>query len=532
MSPQPVEAGAAEASEAGATAPANPGGVLRRLFGRHLMDMALLLVVIVAFSGLRQPSHLLADPDIWWHLSDARILFTTHHFIQVEPYSFTVAGEPWVNPEWLSEVPYWMGYRAFGLTGIFVVTYLSLSACVIFLYWRGRLMSRSAGVALWLAVLGFVLMWVNSSARTILLGYVALSAQMAIMEAAERDRKRLLWLLPPLFCVWINLHGSWIIGLAVFVLFIVCGLWRIEIGVFQQTAFNREDRNGLFAVLGASLAGLLINPYGWRLIWNPFDMALNQKLNIANVLEWQPLSLGSFVGKAAVVAIGLMVIANAVHGRKWKIFEMALVFFAWYSAFSHARFTFLAAVLVIPLLGVDVTRAFFPAPEHEQKTIPAMNGVVAVLALCVVAWYRPHEDKMRAGLAEEYPLQTIASIEPGWRLLNEEHLGGMLDYSGKPTFVDTRWDTFEHHGIMKDYIDLIRRRDSLAILDKYRIDHVLMRYDDPFPYLLERTPGWKVVRIEGSGEDKYELFERVGAGQSSSAEAHTPTEPAAEPAHP
>ncbi len=65
-------------------------------------------------------------------------------------------------------------------------------------------------------------------------------------------------------------------------------------------------------------------------------------------------------------------------------------------------------------------------------------------------------------------------------------------------------------------------RDSLAILDKYRIDHVLMRYDDPFPYLLERTPGWKVVRIEGSGQDKYELFERVTAGQASSAAADVP----------
>ena len=496
-------------SEAAAAAPVPKGGLLRRIFGRHLMDMALLLVVIVAFSGLRQPSHLLADPDIWWHLADARILFTTHHFIQVEPYSFTVAGERWVNPEWLSEVPYWLGYCAFGLTGIFVVTYLSLSASVIFLYWRGRLMSRNAGVALWLAVLGFVLMWVNSSARTILLGYVALSAEMAILEAAERGRKRLLWLLPPLFCVWINLHGSWIIGLAVFVLFIACGLWRVEIGVFQQAAFNREDRNRLFAVLGASLAVLLINPYGWRLIWNPFDMALNQKLNIANVSEWQPLSLGGFVGKAAVLAIALMVIANALNGRKWKIYEMALVFFAWYSAISHARFTFLASVLIIPLLGVDVTRAFFPVADGEQKTIPFMNALIGALALGVVVWYFPHESQMKDSLAKQYPMQTIAMIQPGWRTLHDEHVGGMMDFLGKPTFLDSRWDTFEHHGILKDYLDLIQRRDSLPILDKYRIDHVLMRYDDTFVYLLERTPGWKVVRTEGTGDSRYELLERV-----------------------
>lgn len=478
------------------------------------MDMAVLMVAIIAFSGMRVPDRLLADPDIWWHLADARILFTTHHFIHVEPYSFSVAGERWVNPEWLSEVPYWLGYHAFGLVGIFVVTYLALSANVIFLYWRGRLMSRSPGVALWLAPLGFVLMWVNAGARTILIGYLALSIEMAILEAAERGRTRGLWLLPPLFCVWINLHGSWIIGLAVFVLYLVCGLFRVDTGAFQQQAFARVDRSRLLAVLGVSLAGLFINPYGWRLIWNPFDMMLNQKLNAANASEYQPLNLGGFIGKAVVLTIVLMLIANAVRGRKWKIFEIALVLFAWYAAFCHARFTFLAAVLTIPLLAVDVTRAFFPVTEQEQKTIPVMNGVIAVLALCVIAWYFPNEEQMKKGLAATYPLQTIGSIEPAWRTLNEDLLGGIMDFEKKPTFVDTRWDTFEHHGILKDYLTVLRERDSVKILDKHQIDHVLMHYDQPFIYLLERSPEWRVVRTEGIGPNKYELLERIPSRES------------------
>jgi len=84
-----------------------------------------------------------------------------------------------------------------------------------------------------------------------------------------------------------------------------------------------------------------------------------------------------------------------------------------------------------------------------------------------------------------------------------------MDFNSKPTFIDTRWDTFEHHGIMKDFIDILHLRDSLALLDKYRIDHVLLRKSEPFCYLLERTPGWKVLRTEGSGNDQYELFARA-----------------------
>lgn len=481
------------------------------------MDMAFLMLITVVFSALHTPANVLGDPDIWWHLADARSLATTHHFVRMEPYSFTVAGQPWINPEWLSELPYWLGYRAFGLNGVYLVTLIVLSANIIFVYWRSRLRAQHPGIALWMGAFAFLFMTVNASARTILLAYLALSAEMAILEAVERGRKYLLWLLPPLFCVWINLHGSWIIGVALFVLYIVCGLIRVRAGVFEQEPFSSSDRNRLIAVLVAAIVLLFVNPYGWRLLWNPLDMMLSQKLNIANVSEWQPLNLSTIVGKIAVLAIGLFVTTNALHARKWKVYEFALVFFAWYAAFNHARFTFLAAILTIPMLGADISRTFLSKGKvAEQKTIPAMNVLVAALAIGVVVWYFPTRDQMQVGLAENVPLTTIASIQPTWRTLNQEQLGGIMDFNSKPTFVDTRWDNFEHHGVMRDFVDIVRLRDTLNLMDKYRVDHVLFRQQEPLAYLLERTQGWKVVAKEGSGDNEYELFARVPATEDGS----------------
>lgn len=481
--------------------------VLKKIFSRHLMDMAILAMLPVILSGIRDPVHVIVDPDIWWHMADARILTESHHFIHVEPYSFTVASQPWVDPEWLSELPFWLGYRTFGLVGIYLITWLALIANIHFVYWRGFFKSRNPGVALWMAGLGFVLMWVNANSRTILFGYLALSAELCILEAAERGRPRVLWLLPPLFCVWINLHGSWVIGLGLLGLYALCGLFRVNAGIFSQEPISRQDRNRLLTVIGCSIAALMVNPYGWRLVWNPFDMVLNQTLNIGNVQEWQPLNLGWFVGKAAVAFIALTVLVNALHARKWKIYEFVFVFLAWYAAFNHARFTFLAAVLTVPMLAADIARAFFPETPN-QKTIPVMNGVVAAAVLCVVALYFPSEESLKKGLATELPLETIASIQPSWRTLNQDNLGGIMDFRAKPTFADTRWDTFEHHGVMKDLIDFLRLHNSLALLDKYNIDHVLLRKDEPASYLLERTSGWRVQRTEGAGEAQYELFAR------------------------
>src|SRR5579863_3571722 len=134
-------------------------GLFRRIFTRHVFYISLLVCLPIAFgAGLNSSLTLLSDPDIWWHLADARLLFSTGQFIHIEPYSFTVAGQPWINPEWLAELPYWFGYRTFGLRGIYLVTWLAVCANVLLVYARGFRATRSADAAFWAAAIGFVLM--------------------------------------------------------------------------------------------------------------------------------------------------------------------------------------------------------------------------------------------------------------------------------------------------------------------------------------------------------------------------------------
>jgi hypothetical protein len=477
-----------------------------------MTNAALLVLLALALSGnLLQPAGQLRDPDIWWHLADARILCTTHHFIQVEPYSFTVARERWLDPEWLSEMPFWLGYRSLGLRGIYLIAAFALCANLLFVYWRSYWKADHAGAAFWTAVLGFPLMTVSDGLRTIVFAYLAMSAEMAILEAAERGKTRLLWLLPLVFCVWINLHGSWFLGIGFLALYILSGLFSVKKGVFEQEGYSSKDRRRLLMVFFASLAALLANPYGWRLIGNPFDMLLNMRTSVANAQEWQPLNLGWIVGKTAFVAICLMLVANCIRGRKWKVYELAFILIAWFLAFYHMRFTFLACVITIPLLAVDVARSFYSS--SSEKTIPLMNALYAAGVACVIFFSFPTEASLQKSLAAEYPLQTIASIQPSWRTYNQDTLGGMMDFNFKPTFFDTRWDTFEYHGVLPDFLDITRFHEPLKLLDKYRIDHVLISESWPLAFLLEHTPGWRVEKREGAGDAAYVLLARTpGAG--------------------
>jgi hypothetical protein len=512
---------AQETSVASAGSPTSPAvRVFKRIFTRHVMNMAVLIVLPVVLAGpFNKVLSLLSDPDIWWHLANARILCTTHHFIHTEPYSFTVVGEPWINPEWLSELPYWFSYQTFDFRGIYFMAWLAFCANILFVYWRGYWNSRHAVAAFGAACLGFVLMVVNAGPRTIIFGYLAMSAELLILEMAERGKKGALWFLPPLFCVWINLHGTWLIGIALLALYIGCGLFRFRMSALQQDAFSATDRNRLLAVFGASLAALMVNPYGWRLIWNPLDMIFNQKTNVSTVSEWAPLKLGTMEGAGVVVGIGLMVLANCLRGRKWKLYELAFVFFAWFAAIDHVRFMFLAAVIVMPILAVDFERSFC-APS-DGKTIPAMNALLAAVAILFVTLSSPSNARLQETVKSYFPLQTIRAIQPQWRTFNWDYIGGRMAFDSKSSFVDGRVDTFEHHGVFQDYLKAMNVLAAFEVLDHYRIDHVLVQSRQPLSYLLKHTPGWKETMREKSEAEDYVLYAREPVSESSATGSKT-----------
>ena len=66
----------------------------------------------------------LVDPDVGWHLRNASELIHGGHFIRADSYTFTVTGKPWINFEWLGELPYYFAYRWLGDRGLYLVLFL------------------------------------------------------------------------------------------------------------------------------------------------------------------------------------------------------------------------------------------------------------------------------------------------------------------------------------------------------------------------------------------------------------------------
>ena len=67
--------------------------------------------------------------------------------------------------------------------------------------------------------------------------------------------------------------------------------------------------------------------------------------------------------------------------------------------------------------------------------------------------------------------------------------------------------------------------DSFELMDKYHIDHALLRESMGLSYLLQHTPGWRVVMREKAWEGNYILYAKdPGAAAPACVPAQTPSQ--------
>lgn len=469
--------------------------VWRRIFSFPAMLMAILFASpFFASLDVQRGDPVMRDPDIWFHLRSAGILLSTHHFIRQDLYSFTTGGQPWVNYEWLAEIPYYFGFRLFGERGLFLVMLVAvelfIAGMLLLCYLRSRDIT-SAFLATWIAVL---LAAINIGPRTILFGWLCFLVQMFLLEAFRRGRDHL-WLLVPLYTLWINLHGSWLIGYTFFVIFIASGMVGGTWGSIEATRWTRQELRKLIAVGVASIAALFVNPYGWRLVAVPFNILMHMQLGFLTGDEWQSVNFQSFYGVLVFVLAAGMLVFTLARRRSWPLHELLFALLAVYEGLAHRRFLFLIGMVVCPIMAVDLSGVVF-APYDAKKDNKQILNVVLMAGFLVFAFLHiPTSARLHAAEARYFPARALPVLESNCasqRTLNQFEWGGFLIWNARdiPVFIDSRTDIYDFHGVLADYLEATHMDDSLAILDRYRIGCVLMDPGSQLVYLLQHEPGW------------------------------------------
>src|SRR5664280_3102479 len=279
-------------------------------FSFPVMCMFLLVAAIFAFSV-----RAIAEPDVWWHLRNARYLLQYHSLPRVDTYSFTAGGFPSLDFEWLSEISFLLGFKAMGLQGILAVYFAILVLIYIGVYYlacRAGADCKNATAATLLAILLGV---VSVGPRMLLFGWLCLVGLLIVLDRFRETGKGL-WMLPPLFALWINLHGSWVFGVVVLVVTIASGLMEGEWGLVVARRWSPVELKKLLLVLATSLAALFVNPFGYKLVLLPFNVTFHFRGAVQAVDEWRSVDFSTVYGKLALIVI-LALVAAALFSRRW-----------------------------------------------------------------------------------------------------------------------------------------------------------------------------------------------------------------------
>jgi hypothetical protein len=438
------------------------------------------------------------DPDTWWHLKYGDTILQTGRWPTADAWSFTIHGMPRVAYEWGGEVLTALAYRLGGLRGMDVLLIALTSVIVLLIYYFAWLRCRNSKAAFFATFLLLPVAVLCFTLRPQLLGYIFLLITLIALERFRKGEQKNLWVLPVVFLLWVNTHGSFTLGFMVLGLYWITGLAEFSSGGLYAVRWQPEQRLHMELVALLSVAVLPLTPYGTRLAAVPFDVATTLPLNLADINEWQPLNFGFWQAKLLLVLLFGFIVAQVAFRLRFRLEEYGLFAVVAYLTFVHGRFAIMYAIVFAPLAASIFVRW---APVYDPKIDKhAINAVLILGALLAMNWFLPSQATLENNLSNDAPVEAAHYLLhhpiPG-RMFNDYGYGGYLVWALAPhykVFIDGRGDVYEWAGVFSDYADIVAlKADALAVLQTYRIDSCLIRPNGPLATVLAGNSDWKEI---------------------------------------
>ena len=479
-----------------ATSPAESVSLLKRLVSFPAM-LGTMLVGAVFFTGRM----FAVDPDLWWHVKNGQNILATHHWPTTDPYSFTVAGTPWLSYEWLGDVLFGAAARFAGLQGLDALLIILGSAILVALYAYATLRSKNSKAGFVTAAGLYVLVTPSLSLRPQMLGYLFIILTLVVLEYFRQGKLRSVWCLPPLFVVWINTHGSWVIGLAVLFVFLACGLMNFRIGSIEARCWSATERIHLEVAFLLSLAVIPLTPYGTRLAAYPFTVASSLPVNLANVLEWQPMPFNLLGGKIFLALLLGFFLAQMALRFSCRLDELALFVGGTVVACLHLRFVLLFVPFFSALLVTLIAR--WVSPYDRRKDRYVVNAVLMAVIIAAMVRYFPTRAGMQEIVSQKFPVRAVDYLRnhavPG-PMYNTYGYGGYLIWAlpEQKVFIDGRGDLYEVGGAFSDYLEVADLKPAaFAVLRAYQIQSCLLDRSEALATVLGNQSDWHEEYSDG-----------------------------------
>jgi hypothetical protein len=462
------------------------------------------------------------DPDFWWHLRAGQLILQHGGLLGNDPFTYTVANHHWTMHEWLNEVLFAVEFAIGGL-GLIVlllsaVTWLGLFAIMQ----KARLRNPGRGVlglGMLIAVVAGFPIW-GPRVQMITFAFSALT--LFLVERYMVRGGKAMWVLVPLFVLWSNLHGEFVIGLGFVAVILVAEV--IGGRLHMPDPAPRSRLRPLLYLLIACTAVSMINLNGPSILFyaagtqaSAAQQSLIEEWFSPSFHDWEVLVYG-----AMMLSLAVLIVFN----RRIRARDVVLVLVTTALSLQSARHIELFVAASTPVfidqlaLATPRMRAAIARLRPASRVVPARTRVqppllfrltacallMAGLGGVYVAWLVPKMQLQPFSLtyAQEFPVcaaQWLADAPAPLRIFNQYGEGGYLSYAlsshGDKVFI------FGDAALMGDQmLETYAAAETVtpgwdSIIRRFGTDIVLYDINTPLADVMDHAADWTKVYQDG-----------------------------------
>ncbi len=452
--------------------------------------------------------------DFWWNVKSGEIMAQTGRFLSQDVLVWSPVREPYYNPQWGSQLLF---YWAYSLSPYLLLTLraLIITATVGMIVWVCRRKSGSLRAATAAGLIAYITGWTNYGMRPQLFAFLPFIAFYLLLERKDTAPK---WLplLVPVMLFWVNVHGSFFLGLGLLGIY---GLGTLveKVGNAQGRRWLRSGaalwQGGWFA---AAALATLANPY-FIGIYNYFFVATNDPIARTLNNEWQAPTL--YNGTGILFFANLLIFAASLYlsKRRMRPTELLLVLAFGYLSLTSLRNVLWWAWITAPIMAANFTvwaAARKPRPAAGASPagppgLPALNWLLATIivggALAFTPLWRAGNPLVapsdKAVVSAGTPTKLADFLEQNnlpAPIFNYMEWGGYLEwrlYPQRQMFIDGRFEA-RTLPVWEDYLSVsAARADWQLTLDRYDIRTLVLSkqfHKSLIPFALT-SPAWHKV---------------------------------------
>lgn len=447
-----------------------------------------LLAALAAFAVVLFAPQVLNDGDTWWHLATGDWILGHRAVPHADPFSHTMPGAPWQAHEWLSEVLMALAFKAGGWSGLAVLVggATALAAGLL----ASRLAKSLGGLSLIVTlVVGLAVASPSLLARPHVLTLPILVVWVVGLLAARDEDRAPRLRLAPLMILWANMHGGYVLGLA------LIGPFALETLIAAAPADRwKVVRDwGTFGVL--ALVCAMVTPHGPAGLLFPFQLMGMTSLPI--IAEWR----GADFSKLEPLQVALLatLFVGFSRGMRIPLLRLLVLLMLLHMSLQHVRHQIVLAMIAPMILAPCLAEALGNRPgapaDRRRWTLWAAVALAVALALSALrlSWPITRTD------APTTPKTALAHVPEALRrrpVFNEYGFGGYLIFEGVRPYIDGRADMYGD-AFMKDYARVAAPEPAAvdAAFARHGVVWTLLQPDHPLVRVMDVRPGW--MRLYG-----------------------------------